>query len=227
MKKQKKKRNNDDNTSYIKKDTISNGLIYNFLSNSNNNKATKKGIYNTINSIRFNSNNTNSTRSTVNNGISDERLLFLKNIKEEKFLVFITQITLLLGFIIIWEVLARLNIIDSFITSMPSRILKTFMNLSENNLIHHIFVTTTETVIGFSVGTALGILIATILWWSAFLKRVLDPFLVVLNSLPKVALRAYYYFMGWCWNAINYCYGCCNFFNCNNTRKSKWFYKNR
>jgi len=120
--------------------------------------------------------------------ISSDRKKYLRKIKKEKVLVFLTQVGILFAFILIWELLANLNIIDSFITSQPSRIFKTFMNLSSNDLVHHMLVTLYETVVGFIAGTFLGICIAIILWLSKFLSKVFDPFLVVLNSLPKVAL---------------------------------------
>lgn len=78
--------------------------------------------------------------------ISLERKKYLGKLKKTKILVFTTQILLLAGFIVIWEILANENIIDSFITSSPSRILNTFMNLSQNDLLKHIWVTTYETV---------------------------------------------------------------------------------
>lgn len=123
-----------------------------------------------------------------NNSLSYERKLYLKKLKREKFLVALTQILLLVGLIALWEISANLNIVDSFITSQPSRILNTLINLTSNNLLHHIGVTTYETVVGFLLGTGLGIIIAIILWWSKFLEKVIEPFLVILNSLPKVAL---------------------------------------
>ena len=123
-----------------------------------------------------------------NNNISDERKKYLTKIKREKISVLFAQIIILVGFITIWEVLANMKIIDSFITSQPSRILNTFLNLSSNDLITHIIVTTYETIVGFLLGTSLGIIIAIILWWSKFLEKVTEPYLVVLNSLPKVAL---------------------------------------
>ena len=123
-----------------------------------------------------------------NNSLSDERKLYLKKLKREKFLVALTQILLLVGLIALWEISANLNIVDSFITSQPSRILNTLIKLTSNNLLHHIGVTTYETVVGFLLGTGLGIIIAIILWWSKFLEKVIEPFLVILNSLPKVAL---------------------------------------
>ena len=70
--------------------------------------------------------------------ISPDRKKYLRQIKFRKISVFITQIGILVGFITLWEVLANLGIIDSFITSQPSRILNTFMNLSSNDLLMHI-----------------------------------------------------------------------------------------
>lgn len=120
--------------------------------------------------------------------ISFERKSYLKKIKQKKYLVLLTQLCILIGFLALWEFLANKNIIDSFITSQPSRILKTFMNLTSNDLLKHIWVTTYETIVGFLLGTFLGIIIAIVLWWSDFLSKVAEPYLVVLNSLPKVAL---------------------------------------
>lgn len=123
-----------------------------------------------------------------NKNISNDRRKYLRKEFIYRLLVIITQLTIVIGIIVLWEVLANLNIIDSFITSQPSRILDTLMNLSSNGLLHHIGVTCTETIIGFLSGTILGFFVAIILWWSKFLSKVAEPFLVVLNSLPKIAL---------------------------------------
>ena len=150
-------------------------------------------------------------------GISKERKQYLKSKKYKQYMVWLTQIVILVGFLAIWEVLANKNIIDSFITSQPSRIWNTFMNLGSNYLMKHIGVTVYETVVGFLIGTGLGIIIALILWWSDFLSKVLEPYLVVLNSLPKVALRTNYYYMGRSRNTSYYCNGSCYIFNCNHS----------
>ncbi len=149
--------------------------------------------------------------------ISKERKKYLRNKRYQQYLVWLTQIAILVGFLAIWEILANKKIIDSFIMSQPSRIWETFTNLGSNDLMKHIGVTVYETVVGFLVGTGLGILIAIILWWSDFLSKVADPYLVVLNSLPKVALRTSYYYLGRSRNASYYCDGSCHFPNCNNT----------
>lgn len=159
--------------------------------------------------------------------ISKERKQYLKKNKKRKIKIFLTQIAILVIFLGIWEILANLKVIDSFITSQPSRILKTFMNLGSNDLLKHIGVTVYETVIGFLLGTVLGTIIAIALWWSKFLADVLEPYLVVLNSLPKVALRTNNNNMGRSWNTSNNSNGYCNFVNSNHIRKSKWVYKNR
>lgn len=124
----------------------------------------------------------------MQNNISPERKEYLRKTRKNRIQVLGTQILVLVLLVTIWEILANKGIIDSFIMSQPSRIVKTFMNLSENGLLNHLGTTCYETIIGFLLGTAMGTLIAIVLWWSKFLAKVVDPFLVVLNSLPKVAL---------------------------------------
>lgn len=148
---------------------------------------------------------------------SEERKRYLRKITVTKVSIFITQISLVILFITLWEVLANKGIIDSFITSQPSRMLKTFMNLSQNGLLEHLGVTVYETIVGFLVGSILGVIIAIILWWSKFLSKVSEPFLVVLNSLPKIALRTSNNNMGRCRNTSNYSNGTRNFINSYNT----------
>lgn len=149
--------------------------------------------------------------------ISDERKKYILKTRVQKISILLIQISILVSIIIIWEWLANAKIIDSFITSQPSRILNTLMNLSNNDLLKHIGVTCFETIVGFISGTVLGVIIATMLWWSKTLSKIAEPFLVVLNSLPKIALRTSYYYMGWSRHTSNNSYGTCNFFNCNNT----------
>ena len=120
--------------------------------------------------------------------ISDDRKKYLRKKHIKKFSILITQISILIAFIAIWEIAANKGLIDSFIMSKPSKILKTFINLSSNDLLMHIRVTCSETLIGFLLGTGIGIAIAILLWWSDFFSKVSEPYLVVLNSLPKVAL---------------------------------------
>lgn len=121
--------------------------------------------------------------------MSREHKEFLQKVKLRKMAILITQVALLILFFVVWEVAARCKWIDAFITSQPSRVLRTIVNLyREGQLFHHIGITCLETVIGFVLGTVTGTVIAVILWWSEFLSKVAEPYLVVLNSLPKIAL---------------------------------------
>ena len=138
---------------------------------------------------------------------SEERKKYLKKIRLTKILTLFTQITVAVAFVALWEILANKGVIDSFITSQPSRMLKTFMNLSQNGLLEHLGVTCYETIVGFLSGAILGVIIAIILWWSKFLSKVSEPFLVVLNSLPKIALRTGNNNMGRSRNRRNYSNG--------------------
>lgn len=126
--------------------------------------------------------------SNQKTGLSKERISYLKRTKLRKISIFVVQILLLAGFFAVWEICADLKMIDSFITSQPSRILKTFANLSSNDLLLHLGVTCYETIVGFLLGACMGTLTAVILWWSPYISKVCEPFLVVLNSLPKIAL---------------------------------------
>lgn len=129
------------------------------------------------------------SNKSVNKAVSKEHAMYIAKIKRKKFFVRMTQISILVAFILIWELAARFNLIDAFITSQPSRIVKTLQNLyAEGTLWMHISITVFETIMGFVLGTILGTAIAIILWWSDFVAKVADPYLVVLNSLPKVAL---------------------------------------
>ncbi len=122
-------------------------------------------------------------------GGSAEHLAYLKGLKRRHTFVVSTRYAILVLFLILWEVGARLHWIDSFITSSPSRVLATVSSLyQEGTLWMHIGVTLYETVVSFILGTLLGIVIAVLLWWSPTTNKVLDPYLVVFNALPKIAL---------------------------------------
>ena len=120
--------------------------------------------------------------------ILTEREKYLRNKRRRRNLIILSQVGLLVSLVAIWEILANIGIIDSFITSKPSRIVETFFKMLSEDLMKHVGITCFETIVGFLLGTTLGTIIASILWWSPFLSKVMAPFLVVLNSLPKVAL---------------------------------------
>ena len=109
--------------------------------------------------------------------MSYSHLNYLKRIKKEKILVLIFQILIFITIIILWEVLSKTNKINTFLTSSPSLILKTIINLyKSNNLFNHIGITLYETLISFMLSTLIGIVIATILWWNKFIFKVIDPY---------------------------------------------------
>lgn len=114
---------------------------------------------------------------------------YIKKIKRYNFLVRLTQLFILFFFIIIWQIIADKGIINTFIFSSPKKIIETIYSLyKSNDLFIHIWVTTYETLISFIIGTFIGITIATIMWLNRFIAKVIEPYLTVLNSLPKVAL---------------------------------------
>ena len=114
---------------------------------------------------------------------------YLKKLKRKKIIITVFQILIISLFIIIWELLARLNLINTFLSSSPNEVIKTTINLFKtNSLFNHIWVTLYETIISFFLSTILGIIIATILWCSNTLSNILEPYLTILNSLPKVSL---------------------------------------
>lgn len=121
--------------------------------------------------------------------ISEEHKVFLKKVKKRKRMITITRLVILIAFFMIWEIAGNLRWIDPFLTSTPSRMVKSLLQIyGEGTLFKHIGITCFETILGFISGTILGTLIAILLWWSDFASKVLDPYLVVLNALPKVAL---------------------------------------
>lgn len=122
------------------------------------------------------------------NDISEERSVYLKKLKRRKNLILTAQIGFLVFLVALWEICARLGVIDSFITSQPSRVLKTIINLSSNDLLLHLGVTCSETIIGFVSGVLLGLIMASLLWWFKTFSDIFEPYLVILNSLPKIAL---------------------------------------
>lgn len=120
---------------------------------------------------------------------SIEHKKYLKKIKKKNTYIRLTQIAIILVFIIVWQLLSDFGLINSFIFSSPKKVIECIVNLHiKGNLYNHILITIWETVISFALGTLIGLLVATIMWWNNFFAKVVDPYLTVLNSLPKVAL---------------------------------------
>lgn len=99
------------------------------------------------------------------------------------------QLLILISFLAAWEITARLGILNSFVFSSPSRVIKTILQMTATGqLLYHIGITLLETLGSFFLVNVLGILMAVILWWNNSVSKVLEPYLIVLNSLPKSAL---------------------------------------
>ena len=123
------------------------------------------------------------------NNYSKEHLRYLAINRFKTITVVFFQILILLVLFVGWEIGSRTGAIDVFFFSSPSRIWDTLKTLYKSGeLFMHAWVTLKETLIAFGVATSLGILLAIILWWSETLRKILEPYIVTLNSLPKIAL---------------------------------------
>lgn len=120
---------------------------------------------------------------------SKEQQDFLRKVRLKNRLIIATRWLILLAIIGIWELAAQLKLIDTFIFSSPSRILAMIGTLLEGGtLFYHIGVTLKETLIGFLLGISIGFVLSILIWCSSTFSKIIDPYLVVLNSLPKIAL---------------------------------------
>ena len=120
---------------------------------------------------------------------SHEHLLYLKKRRNHRILVWALRIGLLALFLGLWELVTAVGWVDPFFMSSPSRIFRTIKNLyNDGVLFYHIGTTLWETLAGFAIAVTLGYAIALALWWSKTLREVLEPYIVVLNALPKIAL---------------------------------------
>ena len=109
--------------------------------------------------------------------------------KKRRQTVKIVRILLLIGVLMLWELCARAGIINDFIFSSPVKIWRCFFSmLLDGSMFLHTGITTLETIISFLLVTLIGIFGAVLLWSSKTLAEILDPYLVMLNSLPKSAL---------------------------------------
>ena len=118
--------------------------------------------------------------------ISKERKIYLKRMKKDKLFITISRILILVIFLFLWEILSRLKVIDTFMFSSPSKIINTIINT--DNILLHVLTTLQEIIISFILGNIIGFIISSILWFNKKLSLILDPYLTIINSLPKVAL---------------------------------------
>ena len=121
--------------------------------------------------------------------VSPKRAMYLRDVRRQSRRVRLWQLAILVGFFAFWELSCRVGLSDGFLVSSPSRIAATFLSLCRSgDVLLHVGVSCWETAVGFLLGTAAGTVVAVAMWWWPTLSRVLDPYLVVLNALPKTAL---------------------------------------
>lgn len=120
---------------------------------------------------------------------SKEHKEYIDKIKRKKRIIVFFRCFILILFLIIWELLARTEVINTFLSSSPSMVVETTIGLfASGNLWRHIFITLVEVLVSFFIAFVVGIGVASLLWSSEMLSKILDPYLTILNSLPKVAL---------------------------------------
>ena len=119
---------------------------------------------------------------------SKEHLEYLKKIKKKKRFIITIQFLIIISFLLIWQLIADYKIINTFLFSSPKNIFNTLLNINLSELISHIGITFYETIISFLIASILGLIIASILWLNTTIADILDPYLTIINSLPKVAL---------------------------------------
>lgn len=120
---------------------------------------------------------------------SEGHVAFLKGVRRKKIIIWSIRAGLLAALIGLWELCAHFELIDPFLTSSPSRVIATIGELyATGNLFYHIGVTLMETITGFFAAVILGYTVAVLLWMSDGARKVFEPYIVVLNALPKIAL---------------------------------------
>ncbi len=121
--------------------------------------------------------------------VSEDHAIFLCNVRKRNITIRFFQLFILVSFFLSWEILARTEVINSFLMSQPSKMWDLFLQMSmDGRLFQHIRITLIEDIVGFTLGTFFGTLIAISLWWSDYLFELLEPYIIIMNSIPKVAL---------------------------------------
>lgn len=127
---------------------------------------------------------------------------YVRSHKRHHRLITLLRLLILLLFLGIWEGAGRLEMIDTFFFSSPSMVVTCFLNmLRDGSFFTHTGITLFETLLSFILITFLGLVTATLLWYSKTLSEIIEPYLVVLNSLPKSALAPL--FIVWLGTGIN------------------------
>lgn len=156
-------------------------------------KSQRKNLDKQIKKLTIETKKINRERAKIkkmqNSSISIEHKIFLRKEYTKTFFIHFFRILLLVLIIGLWELSAQKNFIDPFITSSPSRVIKQIGELySSGSLLKHISVTLYETILAFILSTIIGAVVAILLFMITPLQKVLEPYIIVLNSLPKIAL---------------------------------------
>jgi NitT/TauT family transport system permease protein len=125
---------------------------------------------------------------------SREYLAWRSGEQRRRYWILATRALLLAVFLVLWELLARTHVVNPMLTSYPSALWPAFLDLLRNgDLVGHTWATLKATLVGFALSMAIGTAVAAGLWWSGFAQKVLDPFLVVANAMPKIAFVPIFY----------------------------------
>ena len=119
---------------------------------------------------------------------SEEHILFLKKEKRKKIMIIFFQLFVFVFLLFLWQLLADKDLINTFLFSSPKNIINTIINFNKSELLDHIKITLYETLISFIIASFLGLIIASLLWINKTIAKIFEPFLNILNSLPKVSL---------------------------------------
>src|SRR3984957_3187316 len=133
-------------------------------------------------------------RAAISSQYSD----WLRRERRDRLIVRTAQLAILVVCLILWEVLPRLQIINPLFTSYPSAIWPTFVDMlkatsQQPSIQTHTLSTVFATIAGFTAAMIIGTTVAAALWWWNTLYRVLDPYLVVANAMPKTAFVPIFY----------------------------------
>jgi NitT/TauT family transport system permease protein len=135
-----------------------------------------------------------STELILEKTVSSQYTRYLQIQKRKLWIIRLSQLMVLIALFGVWELAAQLKWVDPMLTSRPSKLLVSFQELAfHGNLFKHLYITSVETFLGIVISMTLGTIIAIIFWWSTFASKVLEPYVVVLNALPKVALGPIFY----------------------------------
>ena len=129
------------------------------------------------------------TKTLDNIPVSAAQQKYVRKIKKNHILIRIYQLLIFICFLFVWEYTAKNGIINDFIFCCPSKLFTTMLDmLQDGSLLYHIGITLYETLLGFVIVIVGSLIVATLFWWNKTLSRVLEPYLVILNALPKSAL---------------------------------------